>query len=93
MSPPKAIRSKTDLDAFVTRMAAGKKAAATSRATSTATPSPKPPAKSGQNLNAVKAPPTKLPTPAKKSGVTTPTSEVGPGPGGHITVHVNIGRK
>lgn len=65
----KGIQSKKDLDAFVARMAAGRSSAAKSRASSNAPPSPPAKAKpSPTKLNAVKAPATKLPEPAKSTG-------------------------
>lgn len=87
------IRDKKDLDAFVSRMAAGKSAAASKRVSSTAPPTNNKsarPSKAAQNLNAVTPPPTKLPKPAKKSGVTVPSQAVGPSTAGSKKIVINI---
>ncbi len=83
---------RKEMDAFVTRMAQGRKAASAKRAVSNAPPSKKPAARSAgaPALNAVKPPKTKVPAPASKPGVTAPTAAIGPGPGGSkVTIHIH----
>lgn len=83
------IRDKKDLDGFVARMAAGRKAAASKRVSSTAPPSP-PPMKSKSiaipdKAKAAGDAPLKASMPEpKKSGGKKPGSQ-----GKHVTIHIH----
>lgn len=83
------IRDKKDLDNFVTRMAAGRTAAKTARASSTAPPNPAPAKSKGtaipQDSKAAgnASPKAKMPQPAKPKG-TKPGSQ-----GKHVTIHIH----
>lgn len=82
------IRDKKDLDAFVARMAAGKKSAGAKRASSTAPPSP--PVKSKgrvpTELNTVSPPPTHVAAPKAPTGrKKVPTSDATK----RVTIHIH----